>query len=132
MKVTFEGDIHEILTQIEHFTKSIITAWSEPVKVEQKPAKKVKVVQPEPPHYTPCQAHAVEQEKVEQVPISPTELEPAPEDLLGAVMALVNGDKEKKVRLVEILGMYDAKTIGALAPEYRAEFWLQAQDLGGE
>ena len=83
----------------------------------EKPVGRPKKVQPKPDDSDPV---PISEEKPEVV---------VPEDLLGAVMALVNGDKEKKVRLVEMLGKYDAKTIGALAPEYRAEFWLQAQDL---
>ena len=113
MKVTFEGTIHEILDQIEDFCSGLIkTTMPAPKKVA-----KPKIEQPKPDDSDPV---PISEEKPEVV---------VPEDLLGAVMALVNGDKEKKARLVEMLGKYDAKTIGALAPEYRAEFWLQAQDL---
>lgn len=116
MKVTFEGTIHEILDQIEDFCSGLIKTTTPP---EPKPAKKVKVVEPAP---TPCQAHAVEQEKVEaEVKVD------VPEDLLGAVMALVNGDKAKKDTLVKILAKYEAKTIGTLGADNTAAFWAEAQ-----
>ena len=121
MRVTFEGTIHEILDQIEDFCSGLIKTTT--------PAPK-KVTKPKPerePEPTPCQGHAVEQEKVEISLVS------APEDLLGAVMALVNGDKEKKAKLVTILAAHDAKTIGALKADKRDAFWTQAQyELGGE
>ena len=113
MRVTFEGTIHEILDQIEDFCSGLIKTTTP----APKPAKKVKVVEPAP---TPCQAHAVEQEKEE----AQVKLE-VPEDLLGAVMALVNGDKEKKAKLVAILNTYEAKTIGALGEGQRALFWAE-------
>lgn len=116
MRVTFEGTVHEVLDQIEAFTKGIIDQWSKPLP-QKRFKRKVEIEQPIVDDSDPV---PISEEKPEVV---------VPEDLLGAVMALVNGDKEKKVRLVEMLGKYDAKTIGALAPEYRAEFWLQAQDL---
>lgn len=120
MRVTFEGTIHEILDQIEDFCSGLIKTTTPAPKKVAKP----KIEQPEP---TPCQAHAVEQEKVEISLVS------APEDLLGAVMALVNGDKEKKAKLVTILAAHDAKTIGALKADKRDAFWTQAQyELGGE
>lgn len=120
MRVTFEGSIHEILDQIEAFTKAIVDEWSKPIP-QPKKAAKPKIEQPEP---TPCQAHAVEQEKAEAG---------APEDLLGAVMALVNGDKEKKAKLVSILATFEAKTIGALGAGQRDMFWVEAKrELGGE
>lgn len=116
MRVTFEGTIHEILDQIEAFTKAIVDEWSKPIP-QPKKAAKPKIEQPEP---TPCQAHAVEQEKIEA--------ESAPEDLLGAVMALVNGDKEKKAKLVSILATFEAKTIGALGAGQRDMFWVEAKE----
>lgn len=112
MRVTFEGTIHEILDQIEEFCSGLIKTTRPPKKTP-----KPKIEQPEP---TPCQAHAVEQEKEE----AQVKLE-VPEDLLGAVMALVNGDKEKKAKLVAILNTYEAKTIGALGEGQRAMFWVE-------
>ena len=124
MKVTFEGSIHEILDQIEAFTKAIVDQWSKPIP-QPKKAAKPKIEQPEP---TPCQGHAVEQEKVERYAV-----QPAPEDLLGAVMSLVNGDKEKKAKLVSILATFEAKTIGALGVGQRDLFWAEAKrELGDE
>ena len=112
MRVTFEGTIHEILDQIEDFCSGLIKTTTPAPKKAAKP----KIEQPEP---TPCQAHAVEQEKAEAG---------APEDLLGAVMALVNGDKEKKAKLVALLATFEAKTIGALGEGQRNLFWAEAKE----
>lgn len=116
MKVTFEGTIHEILDQIEDFCSGLIKTTTPAPKKAAKP----KIEQPEP---TPCQAHAVEQEKAEaEVKVD------VPEDLLGAVMALVNGDKAKKDTLVKILAKYEAKTIGTLDAGNIAAFWAEAKE----
>jgi hypothetical protein len=123
MRVTFEGTIHEVLDQMEEFAKSIVDGWSKPIPQPKPKKAKVEIEQPSPEPACPVPDDS------DPVPVSPTELEAAPEDLLAATMGLVNGDKEKKKRLVEILGSYDAKTINALAPEYRAEFWAKVQDL---
>ena len=119
MRVTFEGTIHHILDQIEEFTKSIIKDNTPaPVTTSQPKAKKPRpqIEQPTDP---------VTPNVVVIEPPCPTHEVAVPEDLLGAVMALVNGDKAKKAKLVAILNTYEAKTIGALGEGQRAMFWAE-------
>lgn len=124
MRVTFEGTIHEILDQIEGFCANIIKD-NTPVPVTDA-YPKAKKSRPKIEHTVVEKIiHAPEPEPA--CPTHEVAVPEAPEDLLGAVMALVNGDKEKKAKLVAILATYEVKTIGALGAGQRDMFWAEAK-----
>lgn len=112
-----------------------------PKKEELKPVPEPEVQSPEPVIITYSEqdqvaAKAAVEAIAEVIPNPEPEVEtattPVPgnaQDLMTAAMGIVAGSSTKKMKLVELLKEFNAKTINTLALEHYAEFWKKVNQI---